>query len=363
MMKAQTLAQWKGAMRMQARSSSNFTYADTRGNIFFVWNAALPALPHAPGGDSMAISVHRSADVWSRLVPFDSLPQLLNPRSGYLHNENDSPHYTNLDQVLDASRYPANHEQPRLGLRSQLGLELLLSQQRYTLEELIRLKHSPRMLLADRVKGELVSAVRTTIADPETLKAIELIQRWDNTTAPSSRGGTLFEIWWRRYANQAAGTAFREPWSQQNPTTTPRGLAHPRLAAEAFAWAVRETQQRYGSWDVAWGDVHRVRRGDVDVPVAGCSGILGCFRVLTFREDPDGKRVVSGGDGWVLAVEFSRVPRAYSVLAYGQSARPDSPHHTDQAAMFAHGEMKRVMFAEADIARNTVRRYRPGEQN
>jgi acyl-homoserine-lactone acylase len=139
-------------------------------------------------------------------------------------------------------------------------------------------------------------------------------------------------------------------------------LARPEIAAEAFTWAVRETQQRHGSWDVAWGDVHRVRRGDVDVPVAGCSGALGCFRVLAFREEPDGKRVVTGGDGWVLAVEFSSPPRAYSVLAYGQSARLNSPHYADQAAMFARGEMKRVVFTEADIKRNTVRHYRPGER-
>jgi acyl-homoserine-lactone acylase len=362
MMKATSLEQWKDAMRMQARGSSNFTYADARGNIFYVWNAALPVLPHAPGGDTTAIRARRASDVWTRLLPFDSLPQLLNPRGGYLHNENDSPHYANLNQVLDASRYPENHEQPRLRLRSQLALELIHNRRRYTLEEVVRLKHSPRMLLADRLKDELVAAVRGAAPDAETLRALELIERWDHTTAPGSRGGVLFEGWWRRYQDQAGGDAFREPWTPQEPTTTPRGLAHPARAAEAFAWAVRETQRRYGAWDVAWGEVHRVRRGGVDVPVAGCSGALGCFRVLTFREDADGRRVVDGGDGWVLAVEFGRRPRAYSVLAYGQSSRPDSPHHADQAAMFARGEMKRVVFTEADIERETVRRYRPGER-
>jgi hypothetical protein len=30
--------------------------------------------------------------------------------------------------------------------------------------------------------------------------------------------------------------------------------------------------------------------------------------------------------------------------------------------MFARGEMKRAVFTEADIKRNTVRHYRPGEQ-
>jgi acyl-homoserine-lactone acylase len=47
---------------------------------------------------------------------------------------------------------------------------------------------------------------------------------------------------------------------------------------------------------------------------------------------------------------------------YAQSARPDSPHHTDQPAMFARGEMRRVVFTEADIKRETVRHYRPGER-
>ena len=107
-----------------------------------------------------------------------------------------------------------------------------------------------------------------------------------------------------------------------------------------FPAAIAETVAHFGAWDVAWGDVHRVRRGEVDVPVGGCAGALGCYRVLNFRTDDDGRRRVVGGDGWVLAVEFTSPPRAYSVLAYGQSSREASPYHADQAAMFARGEMK-----------------------
>ena len=100
---------------------------------------------------------------------------------------------------------------------------------------------------------------------------------------------------------------------------------------------------RPGPVDVAWGDIHRVRLGDLDLPVGGCSGFLGCFRVLWYDDAPDGKQRVAGGDGWVLVVEFGRDgPCAYSVLAYGESAKPDSPHHTDQAEMFTRGELKRV---------------------
>jgi acyl-homoserine-lactone acylase len=129
---------------------------------------------------------------------------------------------------------------------------------------------------------------------------------------------------------------------------------------DAPLYAVDETVKTFGRWDVAWGDVHRVRRGGVDVPVGGCPGALGCFRVLGYTRDEDGTLVASTGDGWILAVEFTDVPRAYSILAYGQSSKPESPWYADQAAMFARGELKRVAFTAADVDRQAVARYRPG---
>jgi acyl-homoserine-lactone acylase len=98
----------------------------------------------------------------------------------------------------------------------------------------------------------------------------------------------------------------------------------------------------------------------VDVPVGGCSGALGCFRVLTYEEQPDGRRVANSGDGWVLAVEFAKAgPRAFSILAYGQSNDPASPHFDDQAALFARGEFKPVRFTAADVLAHAVRTYVP----
>ena len=120
--------------------------------------------------------------------------------------------------------------------------------------------------------------------------------------------------------------------------------------------------RRYGAVDVSWRDVHRVHRGNVDVAVGGCSGALGCFRVLGYEQRPDGKRWANTGDGWVLAVEFGAVrPRAYSILAYGQNADSMSPHYADQAAMFARGEFKPVRWSQTEVKAHTVREYIPGK--
>ncbi|MEZ4416721.1 MAG: penicillin acylase family protein [Gemmatimonadota bacterium] len=362
MMRARSLDEWLAAMREQRISSSNYTYADRRGNIFYVWNAKLPRLPHPWTRDEPVLAT-QSADLWSELVRFDRLPQLRNPVGGYVQNENDPPYYTNLEALLPRDSFPENMPDPQLRLRSQLSLELVGGDQLLELDDVITLKHSPRMLLADRVKEDLIAAIRVADVTSSTRAAADLLRDWNNTAEVDSRGGTLFELWFHRYlATTDSASVFRVNWSESDPVGTPHGIGSPRTAVAAFEWAVEEAVRRWGSYDVAWGDVHRVRRGGVDVPVAGCGGDLGCFRVLNFADDPDGLRSVRGGDGWVLAVEFGQFPRAYSVLAYGQSSREESPHFDDQAALFARGELKRVAFREPEIAAQLVKRYTPGRE-
>ncbi len=83
MMQARNLEEFKAAMRMRAQLGSNFTYADGDGNIFYLWNATIPALPHASGGDTAAVPAERSSQIWTRVVPFDSLPMIRNPKGGW----------------------------------------------------------------------------------------------------------------------------------------------------------------------------------------------------------------------------------------------------------------------------------------
>src|SRR5436190_17346874 len=258
-----------------------------------LWNASLPLLPHPTGGDASATPAHTMRDVWTRDVPFESLPQALNPRGGYIHNENDSPHFTNVRSGIDTSNAYPNFEKPGLSLRSQLAIELIGGDNKVSLEDVVRLKHSYHMLLADRVKNDLIAAVKAKQPTGDAAAAIALLERWDNTVAPESKGATLFEIWWTEYSGLRPPNRtplpdekrFAKVWTASDPLNTPHGLADPARAVEAFNWAVAETVRRYGSVDIAWGDVHRVRRGSVDVPVGGCASSLGCFRALAFTRE------------------------------------------------------------------------------
>jgi acyl-homoserine-lactone acylase len=233
----------------------------------------------------------------------------------------------------------------------------------------MRLKFNPRMLLADRVKPDLVKAIKQTRQPSADLQSgLAVLEAWDNRTAADSRGGVLFQRFWETYSS-AVKQPFAVAWDRQQPVQTPRGLADAALAVKHLEEAVRWTRQTYGAENVKWGEVHRIRLGDVDLPATGADGAQGLFHVVVFGQAPDGKRVVGtiergkplagGGDGFIFAVEFSQPPKAYTLLAYGQTSNPASKHSTDQAHLFARGQLKPVRFTEADIKAHLEREYRP----
>ncbi len=362
MMMSKSLEEWLEVVEMRAHPSSNFTYADAAGNIVHYYNARAPLLPH-PVSDSFVVA-RSSKDIWLELVPFEDLPIYINPKGGYTTQTNDSPDYTNLNVPMDRDTVPSIVEPVRLRPRSQMSLTLVHGDGRLSLEDVVELKHSPRMLVAERVTDELLAAIEEsgTATSGDLAKALRALERWDRTASADSRGGVLFYAWENQY-RQVIDTAryFREPWTPERPMETPVGIGSPNEAVAAFAAAAKWMDDRDWDYDMKWGDAFRVIRGSVDEPVSGCPGTLGCFRTLSFGPDSaTGKFAAHTGDGWVIAVEFDDPPRAYSVLAYGQSDQEGHPHYEDQAAMFAKGRMKTVRFTREDVEKAATRRYRPG---
>jgi acyl-homoserine-lactone acylase len=361
MMMASSLEEWLDIMRMRAHSSSNFTYADAAGNAVHYYNARLPLLPHEMTGDTAAFASSAS-DMWSELVPWESLPLYINPPGGYVQQANDTPDFTNLNVTLDRDTVAANLPEPRLRLRSQLSLDLVHTEDPagdlLSLEAVVERKHSPRMLMAERVLDDLVSLAEETGGFDD---AVRVLNAWDRTAAAESRGGVLFKLWADEYFDAPDDEArWAVEWDFERPTETPAGIAEPDAALEALSAAQTTMSQAGFALDVPWGEVHRMRLGGVDDPISGCEPGLGCFRTLSYGEAEDGKFYANRGDAWVFFVEFGEVPRAYTILSYGQSARPDSPHFDDQAALFAESGVKSISWTDADIERTMIRRYRPG---
>ena len=369
--KARSLREWLAAARRNLVPTSNFTYADADGNVLYLWNARLPVRAGAGKDYRLDVPASTSTDIWSRVHAVDDLPRLLNPPGGYIQNANNPPQFVSLRDPIDMSRYPSYFERGQVELRPQLALDMLESRQSFTPDEVVALKYSTRMLLAERVRQPLIDAVRAKAVASELMRAgADALEAWDGRVSAGSRGAVLFQRFWDAYAAKVR-PPYATPWSAADPIRTPAGLASPDEAVAQLEAAVRDTRQRHGDERVAWGDVNRFRFGDIDLPGDGASGTYGCYRVLRFEELPgnaavrvagrvDATTPIAGfGDAWVLLVDFSGPVQASSVLAYGQSSDLSSPHSRDQIRTFAEHRLRPAWFTESQIRANLEREYRP----
>lgn len=368
--KTKNLKEFLETMRTARVYSCNFVYADTDGNVLYFWNAQIPR--RVDDGTSYRLDVpgDSSKYVWEDVHPIESLPQLLNPPGGYVHNANNPPWYTSKRDRIDPDAYPSYFDRGPLSLRAQLGLDLLESQDKFSVETVKQLKHSTRLLLAERVKPDLIAALKALPQPSEEARAgLATLEAWDNRVAADSRGAVLFQEFWDSYS-KVATQPYRRPWDSSQPWDTPAGIGDETLAISHLEAAVRRTRELYGSERVEWGTVHRLRIGPLDLPGDGADGSYGAYRVMRYQRTSDGKRVmgipkvgaepVGFGDGWIMLVHFTRPVTAWSVLAYGQTFDAASPHSRDQLEIFARHELRPVYFTEAEIKANTQRSYRPG---
>jgi acyl-homoserine-lactone acylase len=393
MSKARNLDEWLAALRQNLVPTSNFTYADADGNILYQWNGQVPARRDDGTDYRLDVKGESRADIWSTLHRVDDLPRLLNPPGGYIQNANNPPQFVSRRDPIDMSRFPSYIERGPLALRPQLAIGMLESQQKFSREDVIRLKYDTRMLLADRVKKDLLTAVEdrsepARLNDTSTAREADvasegalILQAWDNRLSADSKGAVLFQRFWDVYSGRVR-QPFAMPWQAEDPFHTPSGLADRTAAVEALAAAVRDTRQAYGAADVAWGTVNRFRFGDIDLPGDGAPGTYGTFRVVRFDPDPGGglsgtplagggrariagnvgggRPLVGFGDAWVLLVDFAEgKATGWSVLAYGQTTNLASPHSRDQIGIFASHDLRRAWYTEAEVRANLEREYRP----
>jgi acyl-homoserine-lactone acylase len=367
---ARSLKQYRSVLAMRLAPTSNYTYADADGNIFYFWNARIPK--RLDDGTKYDLDVPGEPKyLWRTLHAAGELPQLLNPAGGYIQNANNPPWFVSAQTPLDPARYPSYFERGELALRPQLALSMLEARETFSVDDVRQLKFDTRLLLAERVRPALLAAAAAQVApSAELTRARAILEAWDGRASADSRGAVLFQRFWDGYRGEVR-QPFAEGWNAAHPTDTPRGLASPDLALKHLEEAVTWSTATYGAADVAWGDVNRYRVGDVDLPGEGAPGLLGAYRVQQYDPVPGSpnfrisgwaekdRQLAGFGDAWILLVHFTKPVQALSVLAYGQTTDRASPHSRDQIRIFANRGLRPAFYADAEIRAHLEREYRP----
>lgn len=348
--RARSLAEFENALRRLQVPMFNVIYADRAGHIFYLFNGRVPVRGQRTFAQAQgAVRGDTSATLWRGVHGYDDLPRLLDPAPGFVQNSNSPPWFATRPTPLDTARFPAYLAPRWVGMREQRALQMLAADSSISFDELLAMRHSNHMLLADRILDDLIPAARAS-GRPLAAQAADVLERWDRAAEPESRGAMLFMLWAYRVLEDIPKTGgYARPWSPADPVGTPDGLANPAAAVAALE-AVAELMNRHmGGMDAPWGQINRIG----GVPGNGAPGDpLGVFHVIMYAQQGQAFEAVFG-DTYVAAVEFTPGgPRAVAVLSYGNASQPGSPHLNDQLRLIAEKRMRPVWRTRADVEAN-----------
>ena len=213
-------------------------YADRQGNILHLFGGRTPRRPEGDYNWGGIVPGDTSATLWTEVHPYDELPRVLNPGSGWLQNANDPPWTTTFPRELNPDDYPKYMAPRFMHFRAQRSARMLMEDESIDFDEAVAYKLSTRMELADRILDDLAAAVEAH-GDETAREAMAVLEGWDRLAETDSRGAVLFARFVRELLE--AGIGYSQPWSEDQPMTTPDGLEDPAAAAAALARAAAST--------------------------------------------------------------------------------------------------------------------------
>lgn len=360
---ARNFADFKRALARTALTGSNTLYADRSGRIYYLHGNGMPRRSRQFDW-TQPVEGHLPETEWQGYHSLAELPQLLNPAAGFLQNCNSTP-FLMTDGKGNPRRedYPVYMAPEEETPRARRSRQILMGQAKFTFEEWTRFATDTAVIEADAGIAQLAEEwerlKQEDEARAEDLKPVLLeLKAWDRVARLDSVATTLFLRWFE------AG--------RQSPAPPDAGqAAAPFPALRRLEEVVRVLERDFDHWRIAWGEVNRLQRifttGEApfrddrpSLPVVGGPGSAGLIFTYNTRSEPGQRRRYGvSGNSWVAVVEFGPRVRARSVLVFGQSADPASPHHLDQAQLYANGQFKPVLFHPTEIRAAARRAYNP----
>jgi acyl-homoserine-lactone acylase len=415
MARAQNLPSFKAALAMQQLPCFHVVYADKGGNIFYLYNSKAgfkadptPRRPPPPeqaanplsgivtgrasfpdGGralfqnrqqvgpyvgdaDEIAALLHRSGPApwttpmdaqeplyaWGATIPITHLPFIENPISGYVQACGNPPWTATTGADLYPWDWPSWLVRDRDTYRAR--------RVRHLLEMGPRSFNDCQAMLFDVVAPFAVEAVPLILqaarenpifvasAHPDLPVTLNLLEDWNGTADPASPAMTFFHLWWSALRSQTFPTLDSESELFTAVRTGAPEMQQRMLTAANDA--TKLLRNEYNAVSVPWGAVHQLQRGARTVEAPGAiSGEP--LLVAEDRQRQGSYWPVTYGYGFSMVVEFGDTARAASLVPFGSSENPESPHYDDQLTLFTQRRLKPARFEIEDVQRHASVAY------
>lgn len=371
--KAHTWGEYRKTMELMANSSNNTIFADADGDIAY-WHGNYIPERDTRFDYTKPVDGSNPATDWQGLMPLTQIPQLHNPRSGWIENVNNWPWSGSGESSLRRGDFPPYVEQGTETARGLHAVRVLEGRKDFTPDALLAAAFDPYLPWFARTLPVLVSAwnaLPTTDPRKSALaEQVAVLRAWDNKWAADSIATSLAVYWGEAAGNPVARDARRagalwEEYVVEHVT--------PDQMLTALAAASDKLTADFGTWKTPWGDINRFQRNDTaivqtfddakpskPVPFTGATwGSLASFAARTYPGTK--KRYGTSGNSFVAVVEFGDKVRARAITAGGESGHPDSKHFRDEVDRYASGNFREVYFYPSQLKGHTERTYHPGE--
>jgi acyl-homoserine-lactone acylase len=342
--KAKNFTEFKSALNMLAIPGYNIVYADRYDTIFYISNGRIPVRDKSYNWKT-TVPGNTSKTLWTELHPLSNLPQVLQPKAGYVYNTNHSPFHstegTDNPLVKDITMGYETLENNR----SMRFDELIQPLNKVSYEDFKRIKFDRQYPSSFYFPSKIDSVFLLNSTEfPDIADIITQLGNWNkNSDAESIGAGTFFFV-------QAAANKNKALYLQNKSISK-------TLAAQLLREAKQTMLKDFGKTNIALGEVQKLVRGTKEIPLPGLPDVLAPMYSVPYK---DGKWKGNQGDAYIELVRFTKDgPQIESLNVYGASAKKDSPHYTDQMEMFTRQQTKKMTLNKAEVYKNAKSIYHP----
>lgn len=354
MNKAHNYDQFRQALRIHSITLFNVIYADKDNNIFFLEHGMLPARADTSFNWKGLMPGNTSKDLWTELVPIDSMPHTINPACGYVFNTNNTPFHATAKDCEPAYTYlPKNMVDglPGNNNRATRFEEMIGEKEKFSLNDIEKLKFDVTLSRKGGF-GESMEGIFHLDENkyPDIKEAILILKAWNRTSeiheyAPAILGFVVKSVLDKRGCDDNCFvTGFKvdeDEWVKTLRAATDTLKAH------------------FGTVKVEWGTVQRSIRGNKNLPVRGFPDVMS----PTYPKQVPGTFtfVPQFGDTYTMFVSFNKkgVTSLSALQPLGNSLRPDSKHYNDQMDLFSRQELRPLSLKKEDVVKKAESVYHP----
>ena len=360
LMMARSVSEFQAALSRQLIPLWNFLVSDKE-NIFWVHNAVIARRTDGYDWTRPVPGWTKSTD-WGPFLPFSDNPQLLNPPTGFVQNCNNPPWLATKHsglRPLEPARYylqvtpRADAGEEALNARGERVFQVLDGNTKFSLDDMKSLALDTYVLGADVIVPLLERAYTPLFSfwpsqrDPRVSRALELLRTWDRRSAANSAAFTYLYFWGKAYENLYSPESFHRFTSYNRRNIKINSWLEQYRARRAFEVGLEQMQRLFGKTEVPWGQVNVTVRGGT-FPMDG-AGLYDILHPDDGPEQSNGQIFDNNGWGHLMIVMEGEPKEIWSLLPYGESEDPSSPHYNDQARLHSRREIKQFWFSPQQI--------------